>query len=127
MATDRCQGPLPSLVLLATLFSVASARADSSWDGVWKGYWGQVKLTVITVKGGVVDYFNDERHFENHGVHIDGKTLSFDTRINHIVLTRTGENTADGVKTGTYDGRLHVGGLASGYGAGSYGGSFVRQ
>jgi hypothetical protein len=114
-------------VVIAVFSMPETVQAASSWDGRWKGYWRQRQPVIVTIQNGIVtDYFTTEKHYAISGTHLTGESLSFDTRSNHIVLTRTGENIADGIRIGTFNGRHHVGGLASGHGAGSAGGLFTR-
>jgi len=116
------------LLAIVVFCTAEAAEAASSWDGIWKGYWHQKRLVTITIQNGIpADLFSNEHHSRPFGTQIHGETFSFDTRNNHIVLTRTGENSADGMKTGTFNGRKYFGGLASGYDATSTAGLFTRQ
>jgi hypothetical protein len=122
-----------ALVLIAASMvcnppGAATAQTDSSWDGMWKGYWAQRLPATIEVRGGrVVDYFVNEADVHIISSHVDGANLLLQVPRGSVTLTRTGPNSADALLVSAFSGRLHVGGLASGYGAASAGGTFTRQ
>lgn len=85
-------------VSLAFIVSVTSSRATThgSWDGVWKGSLEHVSPLILTVANNkVVSYAIAGAAVAIQYSEATPTTLSFGDRDHfHVILTRTGDNTA---------------------------------
>jgi hypothetical protein len=117
------------LLILASLGSPNTALAQSSWDGVWKGYWHNHRFATIIVKDNtVVDYQSGGDRKRLSATQATDDTLSFGygRARNTVTLTRTGANSADGMRVTRFNGLIRDARNAKGYNAGSAIASFTR-
>jgi hypothetical protein len=121
---------LSTLLPLALVCSTTSfAQSGTAWDGTWKGYWRNHRLATIFVKdGSVVDYSSGGDVKQVGVTRATDATLTFGygRASNSVSLTRTGANSAEGIRVTRFSGRIRDARSPKGYSAGSAGADFTR-